>query len=127
MQTFINQAKEKWTEVNQRPAVNNEKLAGIGSDILKDVKQNGDDTIKKYCLRFDKVQLDDLKVNEQEIAEAVSMVDDELKKAVQIAKANIEKFHLSQKDEIKKIETSNGVWCWRKAVAIERVGLYIPG
>ena len=126
-QTFINPERDQWAEIIQRPAVNNEELAGIVTDILKDVKQNGEAAIKKYCLQFDKVQLDDLKVNELEIVEAVSMVDDELKNAVQIAKANIEKFHLSQKEEIKKIETSEGVSCWRKAVAIEKVGLYIPG
>lgn len=126
-QTFINPERDQWAEIIQRPAVNNEELAGIVTDILKDIKQNGEAAIKKYCLQFDKVQLDDLKVSELEIVEAVSMVDDELKNAVQIAKANIEKFHLSQKEEIKKIETSEGVSCWRKAVAIEKVGLYIPG
>ncbi|MBA2562859.1 MAG: histidinol dehydrogenase [Chitinophagaceae bacterium] len=124
---FIDPSRDKWTEINQRPKINDGELRDIVSDILVDVKQNGDAAIKKYCLQFGKVLLDNLKVNEQEIEEAVSFVDDELKNAIEIAKQNIEKFHLSQKEEVKKIETSNGVWCWRKPVAIDKVGLYIPG
>jgi histidinol dehydrogenase len=127
MQTFIDPSRDKWTEINKRPKINDSELRDIVSDILVDVKQNGDAAIKKYCLQFGKVLLDNLKVNEQEIEEAVSFVDDELKNAIEIAKQNIEKFHLSQKEEVKKIETSNGVWCWRKPVAIDKVGLYIPG
>ncbi len=124
---FIDPSRDKWTEINKRPKINDGELRDIVSDILVDVKQNGDAAIKKYCLQFGKVLLDNLKVNEQEIEEAVSFVDDELKNAIEIAKQNIEKFHLSQKEEVKKIETSNGVWCWRKPVAIDKVGLYIPG
>ena len=55
------------------------------------------------------------------------LVDDKLKNAIQLAKENIEKFHRDQNEEVKIIETSPGVKCWRKSVAIEKVGLYIPG
>ena len=127
MQTFINPARDKWNEIIQRPKINDAELKFIVADILKDVKENGDEAIKKYTLQFGKVFLNDFKVNEQEFTEVVSLVDEDLKNAIQIAKLNIEKFHFSQKEEIKKIETTEGVLCWRKSVAIERVGLYIPG
>ncbi|HEV2830927.1 MAG TPA: histidinol dehydrogenase [Hanamia sp.] len=127
MQIFINPAKETWAEIIQRPQLNNEELRSRVSGILQDVKKNGDVAIKKYCLRFDGVKLDELKVSDVEIEEAISLVDEKLKSAIQQAKENIEKFHASQKEEIKKIETTKGVYCWRKSVPIEKVGLYIPG
>jgi histidinol dehydrogenase len=127
MQILINPAKIEWAEIIQRTKINDSMLRNIVSDILADVKQNGDDAVKKYILQFGKVLLNDLKVNEAEIEEAVSCVDEDLKKAIQIAKKNIEKFHSAQKDEVKKIETTNGVWCWRKSVPLDKVGLYIPG
>lgn len=127
MQTFINPARETWTEIIQRPQFNNEELKSRVSGILQDVKQNGDAAIKKYCLQFDGVALNELKVSEYEIEEALLLVDSELKMAIQLAKENIEKFHVSQKEEVKIIETSKGVYCWRKWAPIEKVGLYIPG
>lgn len=127
MQTFINPSRESWAGIIQRPQINDAELRNVVADILSGVKQNGDKAIKKYCLQFGKVLLDDLKVSEQEFDDAVLLVDDELTNAIQIAKANIEKFHLAQKEEIKKIETFAGVCCWRRSVAIDKVGLYIPG
>ena len=127
MQTFINPSKDKWSEIIQRPQIDNAELESIVSEILVDVKQNGDNAIKKYSLQFDGVKLSELRVTDQEIEAALEVVDKELKNAIQKAKDNIEKFHLSQKEEIKLIETTSGVNCWRKSVAIEKVGLYIPG
>jgi histidinol dehydrogenase len=91
------------------------------------VKVNGDAAVKKYAAQFDGVQLEELKVNEKEITEAVTTVDADLKAAIEIAKNNITKFHQAQKETVTKIETANGVVCWRKSVAIDKVGLYIPG
>ncbi|HUS00406.1 MAG TPA: histidinol dehydrogenase, partial [Chitinophagaceae bacterium] len=127
MQTFINPSREKWNDIIQRPKINDAELKYIVADILSDVKENKDEGIKKYCLQFGKVWLDDLKVSEAEISEAVFLVDKDLKAAIQLAKKNIELFHLQQKEDIKKIETTKGVVCWRRSVAIEKVGLYIPG
>ncbi|MEO5783492.1 MAG: histidinol dehydrogenase [Ginsengibacter sp.] len=127
MKTFINPSKEKWVEIIERPKINDAELRIIVSGILKDVKENGDAAIKKYSLQFGKVLLHDLKVTDAEIDEAVNLVDEDLKTAIQLAKNNIEKFHAAQKQEEQKIETSKGVLCWRKSVAIEKVGLYIPG
>ena len=127
MQIFINPGREKWAEIIERPKIDDAELRIIVSDILKDVKENGDAAIKKYSLQFGKVLLKELKVTDAEIDEAVNLVDEDLKAAIQLAKNNIEKFHAAQKTDDKKIETSKGVLCWRKSVAIEKVGLYIPG
>src|SRR5687768_13932568 len=106
MLNFVNPARGKWTEIIQRPHMNNSELKNIVSTILSDIKEKGDEAVKKYSLQFDGVEPNELKVTEYEIAEAISLVDDELKSAIQLAKENIEKFHTSQKEEIKKIETS---------------------
>lgn len=127
MQTFINPSKEKWGEIITRPHFDQEDLKTKVEGILREIQQNGDKAVMKYGLRFDGVSLNELQVNKNEINEALLLVDEHLKKAIQQAKANIEKFHAAQKEEIRKTETTPGVFCWRKSVAIEKVGLYIPG
>lgn len=127
MQIFINPEKNKWKEILLRPHINNAELKNIVSGILNEVKQNGDVALRNFSKDFDVVELGYLKVSQPEIDEALLMVDEELKNAIQLAKKNIEKFHFSQKEELKKVETTPGVICWRKSVAIEKVGLYIPG
>jgi len=95
--------------------------------VLDDIQARGDAAVKEFELKFDKVELSSLQVSEAELQEAESLVSDELKKALELAHHNIEKFHASQKFEGEKVETAPGVVCWQKAVAIEKVGLYIPG
>ena len=97
------------------------------SEILSDVKINGDQAIRHYAAKFDKVALEDLLVSNNEIIEAAALMSDELKAAIAIAKNNIEKFHAAQAQQVEQIETTSGVFCWRKSVAIQKVGLYIPG
>ena len=97
------------------------------SEVLGRIKAEGDKAVLDYEERFDKVKLNGLAVSEAEIEEAESMVSDELKKAIQLAEQNIRTFHSAQKFVGKKVETQPGVTCWQKAVAIEKVGLYIPG
>lgn len=127
MQTFINPGRQYWNEIMQRPKSDNVALTDIVSNILNDVKFNGDKAIKKYSLQFDGLEVSDFRVNEQEINEALLAVDNELKSAIQFAKNNIEKFHYAQKEVVNIIETTAGVQCWRKSIPIEKVGLYIPG
>ncbi|MEP7144067.1 MAG: histidinol dehydrogenase [Ferruginibacter sp.] len=124
---FINPEEKAWSGILQRPAFDSKALEDKIAAILADVKLNGDEAVKKYAAQFDKAELDELEVSEAEIKEAVSMVSDELKAAIQVAKNNIEKFHLSQAQEVVQIETTQGVICWRKSIAIQKVGLYIPG
>ncbi len=127
MEFFNNPVWEEWPQILQRPQNDDVNLSKIVSTILADVKLNGDEALKKYTLQFDHVNLESLMVSDLEIDDAVSLVGKELKAAIQLAKDNIEKFHKSQIEEIKEVETSEGIMCWRKSVAIERVGLYIPG
>ena len=124
---FINPSENEWPEIIQRPVFDSKPLEEIVSAILHDIKLNGDEAVKKYALQFDKVQLNELKVNEAEIAESIALVSDELKAAIQIAKNNITLFHQSQKEISNKVETTAGVVCWRKSLPIQKVGLYIPG
>jgi len=126
-QLFTNPATEIWNGILQRPALDNSALETTVSGILEDVKTNGDAAIKKYSWQFDQVQLDDLLVTEAAMAAAAQLVPDDLKSAIRLAKSNIELFHRAQVQSIEKIETTTGVTCWRKSIAIEKVGLYIPG
>ena len=95
--------------------------------IIDRVKAEGDRAVLEYEEKFDKVALTALAVTEEEQAEAETLVGEELKKAIRLAKQNIETFHAAQRFEGKRVETQPGVTCWQKAVAIEKVGLYIPG
>ena len=124
---FINPLKDQWKGILKRPAFDSKSLEDIVAPILLDVKVNGDTAIKKYAAQFDGVELIELKVSEQEIEEASSLVDDTLKTAIAVAKNNITKFHEAQKEIVTEIETTTGVVCWRKSIAIQKVGLYIPG
>jgi histidinol dehydrogenase len=124
---FINPSKEKWPQLIQRPQFNTAELEGSVSEILETVKQYGDEALKRYSLQFDGFVSDNLLVSPGEVLAAAISIDKDLKKAILIAKRNIEKFHRSQTGKIKKIETTPGVICWRKNVPVENVGLYIPG
>ena len=103
------------------------QLNSIVNGVLSDIRENGDKAVIAYEEKFDKVKLTTLAVTNEEIAEAENLVDEELKKALVLAHDNIAKFHESQKFEGEKVETAKGVTCWQKSVAIEKVGLYIPG
>lgn len=127
MNIIKNPGKELWSSLLERPSINFESLMSSVSEILSDVKKNGDQAVKNYTLKFDKVKLDDLAVTEVELTFAKHEIDDELKKAIGIAKANIEQFHAAQKLTTVNVETTPGVKCWQKTLPIEKVGLYIPG
>jgi histidinol dehydrogenase len=116
-----------WPSLLQRPVMDTAALEANVGNILADVKQHGDTAVRKYAQLFDKVQLDALEVTPAEFVHAASVVDADLKKAILQAKHNIELFHKAQQEAGKIIETMPGVQCWRKPVAIEKVGLYIPG
>ncbi len=127
MQIFINPQKDTWSEIILRPVLDNASLKNTVSKILSDVKQNGDVAITKFTKEFDGVELENFKISNEEIKASVLQIDEELKKAIQLAKVNIEIFHNCQKEEMQPVETTKGVLCWRKSVCIEKVGLYIPG
>ncbi|MBK6379746.1 MAG: histidinol dehydrogenase [Chitinophagaceae bacterium] len=125
--TYINPEKSTWQNILMRPVFDYRQLETKVSAILDDVKLNGDTAINMYTAQFDGAVLNDFAVTESEIAEAALHVDADLKDAIEAAKNNITAFHESQKETVNKIETAAGVLCWRKSVAIQKVGLYIPG
>ncbi|HRI20008.1 MAG TPA: histidinol dehydrogenase, partial [Panacibacter sp.] len=120
-------AKEDWKEILQRPVFNSSLLQEKVKAVLNDVKQNGDDAVKKYTQQFDGLILNDVVVAEKEITEAVALLPGELKIAVQTAANNIRAFHQKQTSQTEIIETMPGIQCWRKSIGIEKIGLYIPG
>ena len=103
------------------------QLNSIVAGVLDDIKQRGDDAVKDYEEKFDHVRLANLQVTEAEIDEAYANIDAELREAIILAHKNIHTFHAAQKFDGTKVETAPGVVCWQKTVAIEKVGLYIPG
>lgn len=127
MKIFVNPSRALWNEITARPVTDDSQLQPMVKAILDDVKASGDEAIRKYISKFDGVDLDEFRVSTDEFAGAVQQVDENLKKAIQLAMKNISNFHSQQKETLSKIETMPGVTCWRKSVAIEKVGLYIPG
>jgi histidinol dehydrogenase len=119
--------KESWNSILKRPTFDTRELENKVQAVLDDIKKNGINAVKKYTLEFDKVDLSDITISVEEMNQAESLISEDLKKAIQLAKKNIETFHTSQAEESKVIETMPGVKCWRKSVAIQKVGLYIPG
>lgn len=125
MKTYIN--PKQWLKLTQRPVEKQANLVSLVDQVFKAVKKDGDKAVKNYTADFDQVELKSVKVNAKTIANASKQVSPALKKAIQIAKQNIEKFHAVQKETSKRIETTKGVTCWRESRPIENVGIYIPG
>ena len=122
-----NPDKFQWQEILKRPVMNTENLFDTVRSVIDRVKAEGDCAVLDYEKKFDKVVLTSLAVSEEEQQEAENLVSEDLKAAIRLAKQNIETFHAAQRFEGKKVQTRPGVTCWQKAVAIEKVGLYIPG
>lgn len=120
-------AREEWSEIVKRPHLDMSQLSATVEAVLDDVKNHGDDAVKRYEEKFDHAHLHSLAVTEEEMQEAEVLVPANLKEALRLAHHNIASFHESQKFEGHKVETCPGVECWQKSVAIEKVGLYIPG
>ena len=122
-----NPDKSQWQEILKRPVMNTENLFDTVRSVIDRVKEEGDRAVLDYEEKFDKVVLASLAVSEEEQQEAENLVSEDLKAAIRLAKQNIETFHAAQRFEGKKVQTQPGVTCWQKAVAIEKVVLYIPG
>ena len=127
MRIYRNPTEKEWAEICQRPHLDITQLQATVNTVLSDVRTRGDEAVKEYEERFDHAVLASLAVTEAEIDEAERLVSEELKSAIVLAHENIHQFHAAQKFEGHKIQTREGVTCWQKSVAIEKVGLYIPG
>ena len=119
--------RSEWGNYVKRPVLDVTTLFGAVQKVLDEIRQEGDSAVKRYESLFDKVDLVTLEVSEAEKEEAVSLLPGELRDAIIQAKANIETFHDFKRFVGEKIETAPGVFCWQKAVPIEKVGLYVPG
>src|SRR5438552_2514175 len=119
--------KKDWSNILQRPLIDSSSLEETVKHILQQVEENGDEAVRRFTLQFDKADINDLRVADKDIDLAEKFLNDELKQAIITAKNNIEKFHQAQLGSTEFVETMPGVQCWRKMVAIEKVGLYIPG
>ncbi|MBV7441370.1 histidinol dehydrogenase [Weeksellaceae bacterium TAE3-ERU29] len=127
MKLIKNPPRNNWESLTTRPKVNQKELTDLVESIFEEIKENGDNAVLNYGRKFDFPNQKSLFIEENKVAKAIDSVPEELKKAIQLAKENIEKFHLSQQTQVKKIETTPGVICWREARPIEKVGIYIPG
>ena len=119
--------KNTFSSLTKRPVFEKNDIENLIKGIFEKVEKEGDKALQFYAEKFDNQILDAIEVSKQEIEEAMNLVDEELKTAINTAKNNIEKFHQSQKEISQKIETTEGVVCWRESRAIDKVGLYIPG
>ena len=127
IQTVLYPGREDYAALLQRPHKDAADLGSIVAGVLHDVRREGDTAVLRYEEKFDKVCLASLAVSEEEIQEAEHLISDELKHSIRLAHANIHRFHQAQRMQPVSVETAPGVHCWQKSVAIERVGLYIPG
>ena len=127
MKKYFDPKRATWPELLKRPTQSYSDIEPIVTQIFDEVSNEGDAALRRYIKKFDKAEIENLQVSQIEIDHAKENVSEELKKAIRLAKSNIEAFHTSQIIPSKKIETSKGVICWQEKRPIEKVGLYIPG
>jgi histidinol dehydrogenase len=127
MKTYINPSGDQWKALVQRPELELDYLDSTVKNIIARVKKSGDYALKEFSAQFDKVKLESLEVSKEEIQQAIQSTSAELKAAIQAAYQNIFKFHEAQQSPVLTVKTMSGVICERRSVAIEKVGIYIPG
>lgn len=127
IKVYSNLTDSELFDLVQRPQMEENSLDATINEVFNNVKSLGDEQLKKYTLLFDKVEISSIKVDNQHLVAAFENLDSELKSAIMIAKSNITKFHQAQMPKTVELETMTGVKCIQKPIAIERVGIYIPG
>ncbi len=124
---FIQPDKSTWGTLLMRPALEQVELSAKVQEIMEAVRAQGEEAVINYTEQFDQVKLRSIRVTTDQIKAAADELTPALKTAMQIAKTNIEVFHQTQWQKTEKVETMPGVWCWRKSIGIDKVGIYIPG
>jgi histidinol dehydrogenase len=127
METVLLPPKNAWKDLCRRPSLAQKDLEEKVRMILTAIKSEKDQALFRYSELFDGVKITSLRISSEEIKEAEKLVPENLKKAINTARENIEKFHLAQLVSEPRVDTFPGVQCWRKNVPVEKVGLYIPG
>jgi len=120
-------SKNEWAKIISRPSFDNSQLQDTVLSVMNEVKRNGDTAVRKFTKQFDGAEIESVLVSEEEFAESADLLSSELKNAIQLAAKNIDCFHQIQMVTPEITETMSGVFCWRKSVGIEKIGLYIPG
>ena len=126
MKVFKHPAREQWNEFLKRPNPDNKEIVESVASILENVKAKGDEKVLEYTAKFDNVQLKNLAVTQEEFDACDEFVSQKLKDAMKVAYKNILTFHTTHRENYHVVETMPGVRCWRRALPIEKVGLYIP-
>lgn len=127
MNIIYNPTIEKWSDILQRPTKSFNDIETTVKEIFREVQKKGDEAVSKYTSIFDGITFENIQVTQEEINQAVALVSDDLKNAIEIAQANIRKFHAAQKTDKIEVVTTEGVLCWQEKRAIQKIGLYIPG
>jgi len=127
MNKIYNPKREDWENLLKRPTQTVAEIEDTVNNIFQEVKEGGDKILAKYTAKFDNVTLNSFAVPSSELEEAKSLITQELKAAIALAKENIESFHKAQKTNRVDVETVQGVRCWQEKRPIQKVGLYIPG
>lgn len=127
MKKYLHPTRDQWAEITVRPHIDLSELNATVSAILDDIRNNGDEAIRRYEQKFDHADLKQLAVSPEEIEQAWQQTPSDLRDALVLAHSNIAKFHEAQRHDAPQVETSPGVTCWQRSVPIQRVGLYIPG
>ncbi len=127
MQLILQPDRSQWEALTTRPFTQDTNLNSVVSPIFEEVKNKGDIALKYFTQKYDKAELQNIRLSPKELATAGNAISSALKDAIQLAYRNILAFHQSQAESPKYIETTAGVRCWRESRPIERVGIYIPG
>ncbi len=127
MKIHRNPTPSEVCDIITRPTKDATDLTALVSKVLQQVQSRGDEAVIDYERQFDKVELKSIAVTEAEFTAAESLVSAELKSALVQAHDNIRRFHEAQRYPGIEVETAPGVRCWQRSVAIEKVGLYVPG
>jgi histidinol dehydrogenase len=127
MNKIYNPKPETWSSILERPTKTVDDIEATVKEIFKEVQKKGDVAVAKYTSLFDGASVKNIEASRSEIDTAIASISDDLKKAIQLAKSNIAKFHIAQKTDKVVVETMEGVNCWQEKRHIQKIGLYIPG
>ncbi len=127
MKIYTHPEPAEWPALLERPVMEAASLDKKVRRVLEAVRRKGDRALRRYTREFDGARIKKFQVTPKEFAAADNKVPEELKAAIQLARFNIERFHQTQVETPKPVETMPGVRCWRENRAIEKVGIYIPG
>ena len=127
MKTISNPSQSKWKKLTERPLIKQRKLMDTVEKMFYNIHRKGDKAVLSYSRQFDYAGQQSLEADPESVTNAGAVIPEHLKQAIELARRNIETFHLSQREEVRKVETAPGVVCWRESRPIERIGIYVPG